>query len=414
MRIIPIIVMFLYLANRGVYFSLTPVQTPEDTPVKTYMLLISYLTSAIYLVGRVSSVAKLLMKLWPYLAMTIMAFATAFNGNSSIALWRVGHDIGLFLVAACIFFGYRGNIQMFFRDLNLFMLICLICSVLLVVLLPDRGMQHPSWHNYRWLGVTSHPNILGAVALSAIWAKLSQLLLTRPNSGQILGAMVVIGLALMCLIGADSRSCEISAFLVFAIFAIFWGRRFDWAKAAPRTLVLAGVGVLGWAALTLLGTKTGFFAARDGASDALSGRPIIWGLGIQMVQAHPFGISYDNLDWFWQVNGLRKDIDQFTHFHDGFLDVAAKGGIVSLGFLIMLLGKNYFDLSRIFRANYTMFVSGIAILSACIIYNFQDTSFMREEILWSLQIISWPFYLVFPKNSHNFISDACKSENYHA
>lgn len=387
------IVFLIYLTARSVQLSIAPATQFEETPVKTALLFASYAFAAAMAVVHYRTLERTLLRLWPFVMLCVIVFATSFNGDSSVSLLRGGHVLGLFLMAVCADLAFRGDYDRFLRVMLRFCLTCMALSIVTVIVLPARGMVNPAWNNLRWVGVTGHPNLLGAIGIAGMWALLSLAARHRWTMGSMLRGGIAAIVILIPTVLSDSRTSQLTIAVMVALFWILGGSRLRPASIATRLVIALCLVGFGAVTLSALGMNLPFFGVREGATDSLSGRPEIWAAGIDTILNHPFGISNDNLTAYWARSTINAP-EKYTHFHDGYLDVTAKGGVIAGVALLLILGKMLRDVGRTVSVDYGLFRSGMMLTVSLMFYNLQETSFMRENILWSLQIIAWLMLIV--------------------
>lgn len=305
------------------------------------------------------------------------------------------HLFGLGLVA--ISTGIWANSQNFKRDIIsiLFWLFSIlsIFSLVFVIFLPQYGLIDPNLSiiQSRWNGITTNPNWLGMVAFVSIWVCLAWMSRTSFSKGHII-AIGILFLNVILLIGSDSRTSMISSILLFVGFYLFHGKSVISSSAVIRKSII----------LLLLGTIFSIFfyfiftefienitKTRQGAENALSGRPQIWLMGVEAFLNRPLGWGYDNLATYW--NNGHQYFERFTHFHNGFLDVAVKGGIFALLMLVIVLirmGNTFFKLKSI---DPNLSRSLIIFFFVNIIYNSTETAYGRETVLWVFLVSLWGY-----------------------
>jgi hypothetical protein len=79
----------------------------------------------------------------------------------------------------------------------------------------------------------------------------------------------------------------------------------------------------------------------------------------------------------------------FPHFHDGYLDVAVKGGVVAEMLLFWILVRIGWSIGRLYHRDYQLFALHAAFFASLLVYNLAETGFDREALLWPFMIVAW-------------------------
>lgn len=401
MRLLSALIITMFLAAQTVYFSLDNASEAVDSPVKTVLLYASYSLAAMQALLSLRDVERLVIRLFPYLGLVVMVFATAPLGETDVAITRGVHALGLFLIAVSARCGFRNDHSGFVRLVFAATLVALLISIAVVLLVPARGYVNLSNNNLRWIGITGHPNGLGALAIVCCWSLLAILHRRGLGFGSLLLSLLPLTAIVLTLYGSQSRSSQLAVLVLVYSYVVLWGRQHNMAAIAARMATALLLGILLVTALAAGGVADSMVTVRAGANDALSGRPAIWSQGLRSIVDDPLGVSFDNLQYFWSV--FSQDVvtagldvtDRFTHFHNGFIDVTAKGGVICGLFLLLALRYNLRDIVRTRSGNYPQFVAALAFFVSMIVYNLEETSFMRETLLWPVQLLVWallPFF----------------------
>lgn len=388
-------ILLLFLSARTVYFTLGRAAEAVDNPIKTYTLLLAYILALLQISFHLRALERLVLRIWPYLALGLVVFATAPLGDMPVALLRGGHVLGLLFVAGSVLIGFRENYGAFLKLLFAFSFSCLVASIVIVYAVPGRGLVNFAGGNLRWVGVTGHPNGLGGLAIVCTWSLLALMGEARLSFARLLLGVAAAGVIVINLYGSESRSSQVAVLVMIALFAVLRGPRLKLPTIFGRAVVVMFFGIMLVVGVVAGGADNAPIAARQGSDDVLSGRPMIWAQGIQSIADAPLGVSFDDLSGFWSNFPLNPESvgldpnDKFTHFHNGFIDVTAKGGLVGGVILLVLLVCSLRDITRVREVNYMHFVTSLSLFVAVVIYNCEETSFMREITLWPVQILDW-------------------------
>jgi hypothetical protein len=388
-----LILMFCRVSNFGA--AQTTEVAADDGAQKMLLEAFAYGLAGLLIGFKLVSLKSLLGRLLPfYLYAMYAALTMVWSDHPESVEYRVGHMVGLLLVAVCIsIWAQERRGRLFFLTAG-FMLFALAASVALVFVLPSRGLSHPEWGSVggsRWVGITGHPNLLGAAAFVGIWTALAVITMTKNMQLRLLAVFLII-FAIAALRGSDSRSSEISAAFCVVVFLLLRGGTPETfiGNFARRALVLAGFGgvVIAFGLLVAPEFVMQHLAptARAGAGDVLSDRPLIWAMGADAIRDNPMGWTFDLLESYWDVHGRAV---LFPHFHNGFLDVAVKGGPIAEVLLVAILVRMAWGIKALMRVDYGLFALYAAFFASNLLYNVIDTGFDREAILWPMMMVAW-------------------------
>jgi O-antigen ligase len=377
-------------------FGAQTVEASDDDGMQKMLLeAISYLIAVVLVGMHFISVRQLLGRMLPfYLYVAYAALTWFWSAHPDAVQYRVGHMLGLLAVAVCVAMWAQDRREKLFFVSSGFVLTVLILSVAAVFLFPGRGLAHPEWGSVggsRWVGITGHPNLLGTAAMVGVWTAVAVLATTKSTLWRLL-AWVLILLAMVALRGSDSRSSEIAAAFAVVTYLLLRGANPSNLVRVffRRVLVLAVVAGIVVAVAFLIDPEFTIRhltpTTRAGAGDVLSDRPLIWAMGFEAIRDNPFGWTYDLLQSYWDVHGREV---LFPHFHNGFLDVAVKGGFVGEILLLGILGRMAWSLKRLMTVDYQLFALYASFFASNLLYNIIDTGFDREAILWPMMVVAW-------------------------
>jgi O-antigen ligase len=388
-----LILMFCRVSNFGA--AQTTEVAADDGAQKMLLEAFAYGVAGLLIGVKLVELKSLLGRLLPfYLYAMYAALTMVWSDHPESVEYRVGHMIGLLLVAICVsIWAQQRRERIFFLTAG-FMLLALVASVAVVLVLPGRGLSHPEWGSVggsRWVGITGHPNLLGAAAFVGIWTALAVMTMSKSMQLRLLSVFLIL-LAIVALRGSDSRSSAISAACCAVVFFLLRGGTPDTfiSVFVRRALVLAGFGgvVIAFGFLVAPEFIMQHLAptARAGAGDVLSDRPLIWAMGFDAIRDNPMGWTFDLLESYWDGHGRAV---LFPHFHNGFLDVAVKGGPIAEVLMLAILFRMAWSIKALMRVDYGLFALYAAFFSSNLLYNIIDTGFDREAILWPMMVVAW-------------------------
>lgn len=331
---------------------------------------------------------------WSYLAfIAFIILSSLWSAYPIEVLKKSTHYIGLLLIstAAIVVFVHKEKsmLRMFVAYTSITIIVC----VATVLIYPSRGIDALS---QRWMGLASHPNGLGIIAMIAVWANVNYFFYTNLLKERVWNVVVIV-LAGLCLYGSNSMtSTVLSVLLIIFVPAMMW---FDRRKIGRTMMVLGAIAVPALIALAMFMISTGqnlqsadvvdeFFAV-TGRDKNLTGRTGLWEIAWSAFNQKPLlGWSFDDLMSLSQKRHL-----EYKQLHNGYLDLLVRGGIVGSVFMGYLIIRKYFLLVRLARVNWRLFITLASLSTMILVHNFTESSLVRgQNLLWLLFVFAL-FYL---------------------
>jgi O-antigen ligase len=291
-----------------------------------------YLWAGAMLLGRPRSVALVLGRSWPLLLlMLLLAASLLWSALPDKVAMNVVHNLGVILVALAAALHYRHQPETLPRDVGLVLGLNMALQVAAVALAPQFAVD---WQA-RWQGLTVHPNTLGALGFTTLWANASALAVNGRRRGA-LSALHLAGcaLAVMAMAGADSVTSKMSAALALLLVL---GMRYLARRGAGRRVYLSLM--LGAAVAFLLyklvagAIDLDWLFALLGRDSKLTGRDDVWRDAYQAIGAKPLlGWSFDDHAYLIASAGM-----PYSSYHNGVLDLAVNGGALAVLLLALVL-----------------------------------------------------------------------------
>ncbi len=339
---------------------------------------------------------------WPYIVFLLLAmFSILWSAIPVKVLINVGHYSGLWLAIICLVCFWKTN------DVNPFSLIARLCTLIVLIdlltafLLPGLGI---SQINGRWQGLSGNPNTLGLFAMVGIWALLSENLLhglTRSSltigsaiillAGLVLaGSMTSIlltGLLFPLLILWAFRPERKGYFFRFRYLIVVWSVSLVFAivwSFRPELLTIEG-------SLALIGRNTSF-----------TGRTDLWEQAWQLIAQKPWlGWGMDS-----NISSLERLTTASKQFHNGYLDLAVRGGIIILVILCMMVFYMILSGVKGIRAGRPAIRYWLVLLLLILIHNLTEASLMREtHFLWLMFLTAYGFLSLYPEHDAHCRND---------
>ena len=256
-------------------------------------------------------------------------------------------------------------------------------SVLVALKAPQYGVDTVNFGRPRWIGITSHPNRLGALSLILVWSSVNLFFVSSSKYEKLLCGLA-LSVAFYALIGANSlTSMAASVFgVLYVTYLYVLGKQSIPLKIA---FVVTSVMLLVGASVTIISPDRAIDASLValGRDRSLSGRTMIWEDASKAIaQNIIFGSGFDELDELSKQAGMR-----LSHLHDGYIEVLVKGGAVGLGLLVSVILMTLLGQLYCRNSNYKYYVtlnSGLAVL---LIHNLAESSMLRGlNPLWVIFI----------------------------
>lgn len=298
----------------------------------------------------------------------------------------LGHHLGALLIVISAALAARRSPAAVPIALMIGSGLVLVASIAVIWADPAYGIDE--LRESRWRGVTGNPNTLGVFALAAVISFVWHFYEIERQKLRVLPTFVLLS-SIVCLYGSNSTTSTILALiLLFGVPPLMWSRRLVGIPLPVRVL-LFGVPFSGFA-LVLYIIMPEMFDYRHALSMAgrdasFTGRGDIWALALEISSARPwFGWSFDSHASVQRV--LAIDVGQF---HNGYLDVLVKGGLVGLFLISTLLALLIARLWRLRRVKPTVAIVLGAVVMVILIHNITEASLGRgRSVLWILLLYS--------------------------
>jgi O-antigen ligase len=338
-----------------------------------------YFVSGWMLLRRPKSAGSILWQQWPLAFMLVfIAVSVTWSFDKSKVMTNIIHNTGIVLITLAAAMYYRHDPWRLPRQLGYVLGLNMLIQIAAVILIPSYAID---WQS-RWHGLTTHPNTLGAMALTTLWANAAVLICKKYDKAfkHVLFSIA----AIVAMVGADSvTSMTTSLCVVFFTFLIYHLNKRGANKHFYVSMFV--VAILCISILILVGNaiKLGGLFAMFGRDSDFTGRTSIWASAIKAIQAHPLlGWSFDDHAYLIQ-KGM-----EFPSYHNGYLDIAVSGGAVSVILMLFLLltwGVLFAKPSRI--AQQIAPFSGSYVI-AYLIHNLTESSLIAPRgQLWQIFLV---------------------------
>jgi O-antigen ligase len=313
-----------------------------------------------------------------YTFFLLFIVSTVTSGNMDGMGRAFLYFVGAYVVCLSAVAAYRDDFPSFVSALSIFGAVGVFSNLIFVHYFPDRAID-PNLN--RWIGMTSASNGLGVTAMIAVWASVMRLLSESRLTVKLLNLIVISG-AFVCLHGADSKMATVISGALVAAIPVFKWLTMSW-RVSPvnATLICMGVTLPFIVLHYVINADISFvqlFFSTIGRDSTFTGRTSIWATGFQIVAANPiWGVGF-------QETVVHKGVE-IGHFHNGYLDLAVRGGVVGLSLLLMVLVLAIIRTLRIYRHDSYLGLGLLSLLIMIIIHNLTEGTFGKSlTTIWLL------------------------------
>lgn len=306
------------------------------------------------------------------------------------------HFVGIFLVSLCAAMAFRQREAFMMKTLLICTSIAVASSCVAALFFPARGIAEGG----RWVGLTLHPNYLGIISLIAVWTSIATLHLLKGVMVK-LWALLLLLLAAMCLYGSNSMtSTALSVVLIVFVPILIQLIRPNLNQTIFRIslafMALAVFGFLAYILLPMVFSSDTYLMLMGRKSD-LTGRSELWEMAKVAIDKKPiFGWSFDDLLSLFSLFHL-----QYGQFHNGYLDLLVRGGVVALllfGFVTLGVIKYLFNM---LRTNPRFAIIMGSFFMAFFVHNYTEATLVRAPTpLWVMFSLLY-FHLGVPEKIVN-------------
>jgi exopolysaccharide production protein ExoQ len=347
-----------------------------NDPTRLLILSAAYGLSAFLLLRRFPARSLATAGLLIYVVILAYILATvAWSAYPLKVFVTWAHHAGLMLVAITAYQFCRGAPVRLFMTYAVPLNVLLMASVALVLINPAAGFDYE--HGERWKGFADDANTLGMLATIEIWAAATCLFMLESRLAQ-----AVIGsgfpMAFVALAGAWSVTSMVGAVIVLGgMMALrFWRRGSRLRRIMLALFVVWGIalGLLAILAANPDALSLEFVLSGVGRDATLTGRTELWAIAYDAIAEKPWaGWSFDSLQTVRDTVVMR-----YQQFHNGYLDLLVKGGIIALALLLALLARSAIVFLRLLRINPPVAVAGLTLLAVLLVSNISEASLLRE------------------------------------
>jgi O-antigen ligase len=338
-----------------------------------------YLISAWMLLRKPKVVGSILQKLWPLtLLMLFIAISITWSLETTKVMTNTVHNVGTVFIAMAAAMYYRHEPWSLPRQLGIVLGLNMLLQIAAVFIMPSYAID---WQS-RWHGLTTHPNTLGAMAFTTLWAN-AAVLICKKSYKPILHWIFALA-AVVAMIGADSVTSMMVSLCVVMLIYLFSmlnkrgaGKRFYVGVFVITVLIILIVTLVG-SAIDLSGLFQLF-----GRNSDFTGRTSIWQDALKAIQTHPLlGWSFDDHAFLIQ-KGMA-----FPSYHNGYLDIAVSGGMVAVVLIAFLLATWAIGFAKPSRIARHIAPFSASYVIAYLIHNLTESSLIAPRgQLWQIFLV---------------------------
>ena len=391
----------------------------EDSPLAflrifhSSCIYLMYLSSIAYFFLRINH--KLEFGHEIYLFYCLYMFATlAWSDYPTEIMISFGHNLGLFFVCIMLCDLFEGDYERFLWALLLNVSAVSALSVIVTIIWPDIGIIYNAADlnsefssNGRWSGITDGPNTLGILAALGLITGVYLLLECGKaskvvSSGYVIPTILVTLLAnSVALIGSDSKT-SLSSAMAGLLFYFFGRNVLGWfqhrrLKKLSTNFIIGLAATAGLVGLIKTTEVDKLLFVGIGRDTELTGRTWLWKLGWDAISERPItGWSFDQFYTLKDTYGAFE----YNQFHNGLIDLLAKGGIIALILGLIMLIDFISKLDRGEEDRHAVqFV--VLYLPFLLVSSYAEARLFRPEcFVWFIFIFCWFYLLRRTRGSH--------------
>ncbi|WP_404356681.1 O-antigen ligase family protein [Methylotuvimicrobium sp. KM1] len=371
----------------------------------------AYLLALAAIITRTNLTWQIITKCKIYLVFIVFSGLSVFwVVYPSKVLLHNAHDIGYFMVGIVllIMLKERGS-KFLFKHLAIASLAFIAVSIFVSIAMPSIG----TFRLTRWQGVAGNPNTLGMFCVVCVWSLLMLYNLHTRFFAKLmcLFFLVVPFLALKGGKEVTSITSLLMSLLLCLTIPFFVTLSKGNSNARLIKFIFAFfliiIGITSLVAFLPEVFNVDYILAKLGRDRTMTGRTRVWDMGWEIFNMKPwFGWGFDAL--LSVMHTLRFDISQF---HNGYLDLAVRGGIIGFTILMLMIFVTYRGILKIIRQD-SVFGWGLAAFAtALLLHNMAEASIMRPTHLYwftfvLVYLISCNYKWLFPRENKGMSNGA--------
>lgn len=355
--------------------------TLNSIPFALFLLTL-YTCAGLMVLSKPKTVFSMLARQWPLMLMLLFVAASfLWSHNQEKVLMNTVHNTGTLLIALAAALRYRKEPWLLPRHIGYVLGANIMLHLLAVLLLPAFAIE---WDG-RWRGLTGQANGLGAIALCAFWANAAVLIGTGKDRYHLHLLFAIC--AATAMLGANSMTSVISSTCALGLIFTFTGKASRYRSGLR--IFLGGISVIflvSAVGVMFLGNAMdlGKLLGMAGRSGDFTGRTEIWVAALKAIAAQPWtGWGFDDNAYLIKTTDM-----PYTTYHNGYLDLTVRGGIVAFGLFSLLLVKWMVELKKKSHVGIDIIPFAMPFILSMLVYNLTEATFvMPRDQMWLIFLV---------------------------
>jgi O-antigen ligase len=339
-----------------------------------------YLVAGCMILKKPRTVIAVLRRQWPLALLMLLITASAlWSYHPEKVVLNTVHAIGMTLIAIAAVLRYRHDPWLFPKHVSYVLGVNMVLHIIAIIAIPSYAID---WQG-RWQGLATHPNTLGALGFTTLWA--NSVVLMCMNSSRRYLHWIFAALAVLAMLGANSvtsivtSTCSVtSLYILTKLWRLRASRKFYFSLlligciAAVTVAVLATQFDLGWL-FDMFGRDANF-----------TGRTSVWEDGLAAMSQRPMlGWSFDDHAYLIESRGM-----PYPTYHNGWLDLGVSGGVVSIILFLLLLGTWLKDFVRSRRIGREIIPFSASFAIGYMVHNLTEASLLAPRgQMWQIFLV---------------------------
>lgn len=352
----------------------------------TYWVIPAYVLTLLAIMLHASRAYKVIIKLWPFLLFIIFTLLAEFIlYRSTYAIKYTAHMLGMLLIATTTALACVNDRNKFYAVVHLSTIAVVFASFIVALLYPKYGVSYFGDIGMlvrRWRGVTTSPNSLGTICVAAFCSGM----IWRNTITSFAGRAFLLASSSFALLvvarGAQSMTSTMSCLATLFLLFLFSKRGKLGVLRFSKFTTLA---ICVFSALVVL-FSAGTVVFILGRNLTFSGRIYLWEYGMDLfMQKAVFGWG---LDFEKYMSGAF--FREFVNFHNGFLEMLVRGGIVRLMLVFLCLIAFLRSAIKIIKLDSMAAATSIIFFASMLVTNMTESSFFRPfDPQWVIVMCIW-------------------------
>lgn len=329
---------------------------------------------------------------WIFLLFTYMGFSILWSDFADVSFKRWTKALGD-VVMTLIVLTDPNPLESIAAVLRRCFYIHLPVSIVLIEYFKPLGIAIDTLGHEMWVGLTTHKNMLGAVAMTSsaffIWN-----IARNWKKGRVIINVLYLLMSFGLLLGSGSDTSMFVLFLGVGIFTMLQRMR---SNLRAATLFAGSIIILITCFALIFPTrpevftqKMGWLIGASGRDSTLTGRTDLWYDMLRIASRHRFlGVGYGA---FW-VGDLGNRLWETYYWHpaqghNGYLDVYVELGVVGITLLVFVIFSASKGIMNSLRTDFEYGTFRMTVFIMLLVHNIGESSFLRgNDGLWFMFLL---------------------------